>query len=262
MVTESTTPTRYSTPHRALKLLVFQPSKTGPLPTPIASAAVQIINAAFGLHTGSRGVFSGPRIWEGTPQLHLELGAGYALVWTLPNDTEKKGEDEVAAFAAVKPKGRGWRQVPSWEGLHPPNPQLPESYGGGGEVKGVCTKRGEEWMESLAKEDTSLALWEIALVAVQPKLRGLGIGTLMLQDAERFLKELDPGSQLPHAPDAKPASNEKQAILAFVVREVGNDAWYSRSGYETISTLRKPYGFWGCVLENGFSLVTMLKEIK
>lgn len=230
--------------------LTLHTPKSGPLPLEKAQDVIELINAAYAAQEKVSNTFSGDRIWSGPTQLTEEVGPiGYMFIWSATLET---GETiETAATATIKVHPGLWDTVPTWDETHAHaefRRLAPGTTPAGQEL--VITPEGEAHRRSLKERGVGMRLFELALVATSPKLMRRGVGSVVLADIEAFVRSFDLGQE-----------KGVRTLMAYVVRDIGNEAWYVKRGYRTVGTMQKPKGFWGCLKENGFTKLMMVKEV-
>jgi len=193
---------------------------------------------------------SSTRLPGGMTQLYNEVGKGWLFVWTL--------DDVPVGTATIRTVGRGWTRVPTYEEAHADPlldvPKNCQSY--------VLTEQAKVLLGKLEQEAGSMALYELSSVAVDPKLKGAGIGSAMLRAVEEFVRAIDVSKgNFWVGREEKFGGAEKKMLVIHVIDKTGSETWYGKRGYEHVATAHKGCGFWDCRLKEGFDQLTMFKEL-
>jgi len=240
-----------------LKCTIYIPSQNGPLSEPVETSLVTFIEIAFRRYCdvpGGLRIFPAdcPRLPGGISELYQDLGKGWLFVWTL--------DDKIVGTATICPLGRGWTRVPIYEEVHSkpaPSLDVPLHL-----ANSALTERAKALISQL-ENGAGVALYQLSVVAVDPRLQRTGVGSAILRYVEEFVRAVDVSEgNFWVGGGERVGGTEKKMVIAFTVGgKAGNDTWYGKRGYELVATAHKGYGFWGCHLEEGFDLLTILKEL-
>ena len=190
------------------------------------------------------------RLPDGISQLYNEVDKGWLFVWTL--------DSVIVGTATIRSIGRGWSRVPTVGEAHADLllnvPMDRENY--------VLTEGAKTLLGQLEQEAGSMALYELSIVSVDPRVKGTGIGSTMLRAVEEFVRALDVSKgNCWVGGEEKLGGTEKKILVIFIVEGAGNEIWYGKRGYEHVATAHKDCGYWDCHLKEGFDQLTMFKEL-